>query len=270
MNYKSLLQNIATAIMICTLPILAGCSTDSDTSLGTMEVRLHDAPGDYDEVNVYIERVEVNREEDPEGWITISEPEQAFNLIELANGAYEVLGEAQLEEGTYHQIRLVLGQTGHSVVIDSVEHDLFVPSGAQTGVKLEVNAEISEGIEYVLLLDFDAARSVVEAGQSPALDYLLQPVIKATNEAITGNIDGTISPAEAEPIVYALADGDTLSSTYADTTTGYFRLIGLEAGTYTVSIDPSNESYLQKDTTGVSVTLGQTNELGTIELSPAP
>lgn len=270
MDFKASLQNITTALMVCTLAIFVGCSTDSNPSMGTMEVRLHDAPGDYDEVNVFIERVEVNREGDPEGWITISEPGQAFNLIELSNGAYEVLGEAQLEAGTYHQIRLILGDEGHSVVIDSVEHDLFIPSGAQTGVKLQVDAEISEGIEYVLLLDFDAGRSVVEAGQSQALDYLLKPVIKATNEAITGNIDGTIVPADAEPIVYALADGDTLSSTYADTTTGYFRLIGLEEGSYTISIDPSNTDFLEKDTTGVSVTLGQTNELGTIELSPAP
>lgn len=261
-----------TAALLAGFGLLAvGCGdsgTGSDTQAGSFEVRLHDAPASYDAVNVFIERVEVNRQEDPEGWITISEPQKTFDLIGLTNGAYAVLGDTTLEAGTYHQIRLILSQDGHSVVFEGQEHDMFVPSGVQTGVKLEVNAEISEDIQYVLLLDFDASRSVVEAGQqNQQLEYLLTPVITATNQAITGNIEGTISPADAEPVVYAIVNSDTLASTYADTTNGYFKLIGLEEGTYNVTINPTNTNSNDSTLTGVSVTVDQTTDVGTIDLN---
>ncbi|MDX1637585.1 MAG: DUF4382 domain-containing protein [Balneolaceae bacterium] len=244
--------------------------TGADSNLGTLEVRLHDAPASYDAVNVYVERVEINREESDEGWMTISEPRQTYNLLELTNGAYAVLGDTTLEAGTYNQIRLILSSDGHSVVIDGQEKSMKVPSGSNTGIKLNVNAEIEEDLQYTLLLDFDASRSVVKRGRGQANpEYLLKPVISASNQAVTGNIDGTVSPAEAEPVVYALSNQDTLATTYADTTDGYFKLIGLEEGSYTVSIEPTNENYASTDTSGVTVTVGETSNLGTIELEQA-
>ncbi|MFH5885057.1 DUF4382 domain-containing protein [Halalkalibaculum sp. DA3122] len=253
--------------------LISGCDesgTSTNSGMGTLEVRMHDAPASYDEVNVFVERVEINREEDSEGWMTISEPQQTYNLLELTNGAYTVLGDTTLETGTYHQIRLILNSDGHSVVVDGEEKSMFVPSGAQTGIKLNVDAEIEEDLEYVLLLDFDASRSVVKRGQGQANpEYLLKPVINATNAAVTGNIDGTVTPVESEPVVYAIAGSDTLATTYADTTDGYFKLIGLEEGSYTVAFDPTNTDFSPEDTSGVEVTVGETNELGTIELEQA-
>jgi hypothetical protein len=154
------------------------------------------------------------------------------------------------------------------VVIDGEEHDMFVPSGEQTGIKLNVNAEIEPNITYTLLLDFDAARSVVKRGnQQAGEEYLLKPVIKATNQAVTGNIAGAVDPVESYPFVYAIAGEDTLSSTKADTSNGEFQLIGLEEGTYTVSVDPTDESYGSENVNDVEVTVGETTELDTINLS---
>ncbi|MDR8390297.1 DUF4382 domain-containing protein [Aliifodinibius sp. S!AR15-10] len=265
------LQHYLIVLLLGVGLLAAGCNNSgSDVGMGTLEVRMHDAPANYDAVNVFVERVEINAEQDTAGWMTISEPQQSYNLLELTNGAYTVLGDTTLEAGTYNQIRLILSREGHSVVVDGEEKSMFVPSGAQTGIKLNVNAEIQEDITYTLLLDFDASRSVVKRGNGQANPgYLLKPVIHASNQAVTGNIDGTVSPVDAEPVVYAIADSDTLASTYADTTDGYFKLIGLEEGSYTVSINPTNEDYSIKDTTDVGVTVGETNELGTIELEQA-
>ncbi|MFO7799119.1 DUF4382 domain-containing protein [Rhodohalobacter sp.] len=266
------LLSISFAALIGMSLLIVGCEdttigTDADGT-GTLEVLLHDAPANYEEVNVFIERVEVNNGETEGGWETISTPEQSYDLLELVNGAMEVLGSAELEAGTYEQIRLILSSDGHSVVVDGTEHDMFVPSGEQTGIKLNVNAEIEPGITYTLLLDFDAARSVVERGnEQSGIQYLLKPVISASNEAVTGNISGTIEPVDAQPFIYAIADSDTLSSTKADTSDGTFMLVGLEEGTYTVSVDPTNDAYQTSDTTGVEVTVGDTNEIGTVTLS---
>lgn len=259
--------------ILCMLAVVVftGCSggTGSEGGVGTMTVEMTDAPIDSaDAVNVSIERVEVNNQEDSEGWIALNEVNETYNLLELVNGATTVLGSKGLEAGTYNQIRLILAQDGHSVVIDGEEYAMMVPSGAQTGVKLNINAEIEPDIEYVILLDFDASRSVVKAGQNnPAVQYLLKPVIKATNKAVTGSIGGSVNPAEAQPVVYAIAGSDTLASTIADTSNGDFKLIGLEEGNYSVSIDARKETHQDTTIEEVSVTVGETADLGTVELS---
>lgn len=274
---KNMLHNklfsIPFVLFLAITVLFVGCdSTGSDGSLGTMTVEMTDAPIDSaDAVNVFIERLEV-QSQDAEGeeaeWVVLSEPQQSYDLLELVNGATEVIGTRELEPGTYDQIRLILSQNDNSVVVDGTEHAMKVPSGPQTGVKLNINAEIQPDIEYVLLLDFDASRSVVAAGQpGNPVKYLLKPVITATEKAITGNIAGTVAPAESRPVVYAIAGTDTLASTIADTTSGDFRLIGLEEGIYDVSVDPRNENYQPATVEGVEVEVEKTNDIGTVELS---
>ncbi|WP_069130151.1 sigma-70 family RNA polymerase sigma factor [Rhodohalobacter halophilus] len=128
-------------------------------------------------------------------------------------------------------------------------------------------AEINEGIVYTLLLDFDALRSVHKTGQSPAIDYILKPVIRASNEALTGNIEGVVNPVEARAAVFAIAGEDTLSSTYADEESGYFMLVGLEEGSYNVSVNPREEGYEETIIEDVSVTVGESTDLETVELN---
>lgn len=243
-----------------------GCSTDSSPSTGTLEVKLHDAPADYDEVNIFIERVEVNNTTGDQGWKTISEPNQSYNLLELTNGVFETIAYAELEAGTYPQIRLVVSRDANTVVIDGESHGLFVPSGAETGVKLNVYAEIREGIVYTLLLDFDALRSVVKTGQSATPGYILKPVIRATNEATSGNIAGVVTPVDARAVVYAIAGVDTVSTTFADLDHGEFLLVGLEEGEYEVSVEPREEGYEGIRFGENSVAVNETTDVGTIEL----
>lgn len=273
---KNLLQkrisSISLMLILAFSVFVTGCDMGSDAGSGTMTVEMTDAPIDSaDAVNVNIERVEVNRTGNPDGWITLNETQETYDLLNLSNGATAVIGSAALEAGTYPQIRLILAEQGHTVEINDKVYDMTVPSGAQTGIKLNINAEIEEDIEYVVLLDFDASRSVVQAGSSEEVPYLLKPVIKAKEKAITGNIEGTVDPATAEPVVYAIdnsgTEADTLASTVANTEDGYFKLIGLEEGSYQVSIDPRNDDYVIENIEDVSVTVEQTNSLGTIQVS---
>ncbi|HKK46809.1 MAG TPA: DUF4382 domain-containing protein [Balneolaceae bacterium] len=264
------LLSIPFAILAVLSLLFTGCGTGSNTGMGSMELRMYDAPIDSaSAVNVKIDKVEINRTGSANGWDVISTPNKMYNLLDLANGAYAVLGDTTLEAGTYPQIRLVLSQDSNNVVVNGKTYGLTIPSGSQTGIKLDVNAKIEKDINYVLLLDFDAARSVVQAGGqgSSQSKYLLKPVIRAKNKATTGNIGGIVNPTDAKAVVYAIANSDTLASTVADTTDGTFKLVGLDEGDYAVSIDPRNDNYQSKDSTGVHVTLGETNDLGTITLS---
>ena len=241
-----------------------GCGTGSDAGTGTMQVKMHDNPGDYDEVNISVERVEVNRSEGDEGWQTISEPNETYNILELINGEFEVLADAELETGIYQQIRLILSDN-NTVVVDGETFNMTVPSGAETGLKLNINAEITEGIVYVLLLDFDADRSVRALGAADG--YNLVPVVRATAEAITGNISGTISPAEARAMITAEAGDEIVSTTYADEETGEFTLVGLEDDSYTITVEPREDGYESEERDNVEVMIGEVTNLGEIVLS---
>lgn len=243
---------------------------------GTMKVMLHDNPGHYQEVWVDIQRVEVNNRLDAgSGWVVISEPQERYNLLELINGAQEVLGEAELEAGLYRQIRLILGDD-NTIVVNDETYDLQTPSAQMTGLKLNINAEILEGSEYTLHLDFDVARSIVKKGHmhgqnqdSGSYSYLLKPVIRAYAQTETGMIAGVVEPADSNPWIYAIAGEDTVTSTRGEENTGEFRLLGLPGDIYSVSVVPAAEGYeegYEVVIDNVEVSAGEVTDLGTITL----
>src|SRR5690606_16018689 len=125
-----------------------------------------------------------------------------------------------------------------------------------------VNAVLTEGITYKVLLDFDVARSVVEKGNGT---YSLKPVIRAITNPMDGAISGVIDPPAATPAIYAIAGIDTVGSAYTDDG-GRFLLRGLAPGAYTVSVSP-NEEYTPKTFENVQVTVGSITDLGTVSLA---
>ncbi len=232
---------------------------------GNLQVKLTDSPARYDSVMIDIQKVEVQNVDSTNGWTTVNDSSMTVNLLDLTNGAYKILGEKQLGTGTYSQIRLVLG-SGNYVVKNGQRYSLAVPSGQQSGIKINVDAKIEPEMTYTLLLDFDSNRSIVTTGNSNN-PYILKPVIHAANEATSGSISGIIQPAEAKPVIYGISNSDTLATALSDTTSGVFKIIGLNAGTYTLSIIPADTTMYQ-DTTlaNVNVSTGETRQLGTITL----
>lgn len=263
------------------LSIGTSSSTGSSSGTGSMEVLLHDNPADYDELWIDVQRVEVNNVQDPDtGWVAISEPQQRYNLLELVNGAQEFLGEAELDEGTYRQIRLILGDD-NELVVNGEAYPLKTPSAQNSGLKLNIDAEIQEGMSYTLHIDFDASRSIVVRGNGRdqgngngngngngfASPYLLKPVLRAYTEMEAGTVSGVVVPAETNPWIYAIAEEDTLSSTRAEENTGEFRLMGLPENTYTISVEPAEDDYEPLEIPDVEVTAGEDTDLGEIELT---
>jgi hypothetical protein len=103
-------------------------------------------------------------------------------------------------------MRLYLGDTPDDVenilggahpspnyVIDNDDdiHELKVPSGYQSGIKLVREFEIVAGLTVDLVLDFDASASVVKAGKSGK--YLLKPTIKVIDTVNNAILNGTVS-----------------------------------------------------------------------------
>ena len=189
--------------------LITGCDnvtdSDADTDSGTLEIRMqyadasetakiseydiedrynanNNGPVDIDNIeaiNIFVTRVEINNTTTDGGWQVVAEPEASFNLFDLTDGVFEVLGDTELEEGLYPQIRLVLADE-NSIVLGGEEYGLFVPSGEQTGLKINANLEIIAGEEHVLTLDFETAK-IIRTGPPNSPQYLLTPVIRVAN-----------------------------------------------------------------------------------------
>jgi hypothetical protein len=185
-------------LMVFASMLIAGCSGGGGGSssggggTGTLALSLTDSSTDeYKGVFVTVKDVQVHLggpESKPGSWKSANMPIKplTIDLLELTNGVREDLGLATLDADNYTQMRLILDEdipAGHPyanyVVTNDpqpVVHELKVPSGYKTGVKIVQGFEIETGKITELTLDFDALRSVVRAGNSG--QWLLKPTIK--------------------------------------------------------------------------------------------
>ncbi|WP_430809436.1 MULTISPECIES: DUF4382 domain-containing protein [unclassified Carboxylicivirga] len=251
-------------IALVALATLAGACSDSNDEQARFSIRLTDAPGDYQEVLIDVQEVQINvSSEDSEGgWQTLESTQSGvYNLLDFTNGMDTLLVDEYLPAGKISQMRLVLGDN-NQVKIDDVYYDLATPSAQQSGLKFNIHADLSAGITYKLWIDFDAGRSIVKKGNG---GYSLKPVIRTYTEATSGAIKGVVLPVEAKPYVMAIsAESDTIG-TYADVESGFYLLSGLEAGTYKVKFEPSAE-YAEKEIEGVAVQNGLVTEVEAVTL----
>jgi len=255
-------KNLFFALAAGAVLSLTSCKKDGEGT-ARLQVRLTDAPGDYQAVHVDIKGIEINSGEGETGWVALQSVRPgAYDLLKLTGGLDTLLATEELPAGRISQIRLILGEN-NTVKTGNQVYALKTPSAQQSGLKLKVNATLTEGITYTILLDFDAARSVVSAGNSGGFN--LKPVIRSVAEAQSGAIKGSVSPALAAPAVFAIAGTDTVSTAYADAA-GSFLLRGVKPGTYKVVIQPK-EGYQDHATKNVSVTLGNVTTLAPVALT---
>ncbi|EJF08048.1 DUF4382 domain-containing protein [Pontibacter sp. BAB1700] len=243
----------------------SSCDSETDSN-GTarMEVRMTDAPGDYEEVNVDIRSVQIHKEntDSESGWLTLDEINPGvYNLLDFANGRDTLLASANLPAGTISQIRLVLGDNNSVKLKNGTVVDLKTPSGQTSGLKLQLNADLREDVTYVVLLDFDAAKSVVARGNG---QYNLKPVIRTVTQAIAGAIQGRVTPAELKPGIYVISAANDTIGGFANEN-GDFLIKGVRAGTYTVKFYTENDEH-NKTVENVTVAQDQVKSIGTIDL----
>ncbi len=216
-------------------------SDDSTTSDATVSFNLTDAPIDDPSITgvfVNIQEIEYRLGEGDGDWRTVEDydPDNAdnpYNLLELTNGTVKALGEFAIPSGNYAgmQIRLILAGADRQsqgkptnpgsfinkdddAAFGDADEPLFVPSGAQTGVKLNApEFTVPENGEVTITADFDARRSVRVTGRG----YLMQPTIRLIVDAQAGSIEGTLSGISADSSYTVLAyENDAYTETEAD------------------------------------------------------
>lgn len=253
--------------MLCLAGVLsgamAGCNNDATSPTAgeaTLRMWLTDKTAAYDAVNITFTEISAHIDSQ---WIVLNDQTQTVNLLDWNNGKTLLLGQADIEAGTYTQIRLKIAAA--EVVWNGQSYPMDVPSGAQSGLKLLTKFEIAAGSTYDIVLDFDAERSVVTTGppQNPK-GFKLKPTIRAMAMAFTGPISGRVANPAALPVAVAVAGNDTITASAVDPVSGDFRLAFLPPMAYVVSItDTLGRAFSKPD---APVNAGQDYALGSITL----
>jgi hypothetical protein len=169
-------------LAVLSLAVLLGACDDSSTDLagdGQVRVMLTDAPSDYlDVAEVCISQVylqgsaesEEDEEEEDEGnnggrtvlWDKQDGPAQCFDLLELQGVSAEI-AETDVPAGTYHQLRFIVESATVTLAEgytfsdgESTTMDLQVPSGAQSGIKVNLLEPVQVEDQTVVEVTVDA------------------------------------------------------------------------------------------------------------------
>jgi hypothetical protein len=273
------------ALLVFTMALMSlsffSCNDTEDQSnnQGTsrLMVKMVDAPGDYDEVNVEVLDVMIKGSSDSgdNGWISVGDKTQVgegkiYDLLKLTGGANIMVTDSLIPSGTLGQIRLVLGDE-NTVVVDGASFALTTPSAQQSGLKLQVNQTLTSGTTYEFLLDFDVDKSIVTTGSSK---YILKPVIRVSTMEASGVIKGVVSPAVDYQVLASVQQGEKIFSAYVkiddkdgDATDGdgAFQINGIPSGTYTLTLTPDPISGKAPIVlANVVVANGQTTNVGNV------
>jgi len=258
------------------------CNDDKESNTARVQLKLIDAEGDYEQVNVEIIDIQYNSSEDEEGWKSFT-PEGGYpiniDLTQLIAGNSLLLTDEIIPSGMLKQIRLVLSDNNSIVIEGVVEHvRLYTPSAQQSGLKLKLDTELEPGFSYTFILDWDVQRSIVKAGNSGR--YNLKPVIRVNTEVNSGSISGKVigevqednvdGPVALEGIVVRVfkanaVEGDEHVAVTSTNVNGEFLFQGLDAGDYKITIE--DNSYIKYESLeSINVSVGVISDTGTIEL----
>ncbi|MBO9674129.1 MAG: DUF4382 domain-containing protein [Sphingobacteriaceae bacterium] len=258
------IRSLLAVLVLAGVLAFNGCKKN-DSAQGTpkVQIKMTDAPGNFDKINLSVKEVVLVSGGKP---YVFAASAGIFDILDFRIGTSNpdiLVASGEMPEGEITEIRLVLNETGNTIVVNGIQQELKTPSAQTSGwkVKLTANPSLVEGVNYTLLLDFDAAKSIVSTGNGK---YLLKPVVRGVTAATTGLISGTVLPLASHPEVLVIAGTDTVG-TVADPLTGKFTVGGLASGTYNVKFAPL-AGYKDSTITAVKVALGQNTVLGTITL----
>jgi hypothetical protein len=192
---------IAVTLLTATL---AACGGGGDTppqdATGRLNLALTDAPVDGASAAIIVFTGLELQPANGQRVVFDFDSERHIDLLAFQNGAtVDLLRDAQVPAGDYRWMRLkVLAernlQDGSRIEFADTSGNtfpLYVPSGAESGLKLNRPFRVAAGGVTRLVADFDLRKSVIApAGQEP--NYVLKPVLRLMDELETGTLAGTV------------------------------------------------------------------------------
>ena len=223
MKTNKFFLGIASAVIAIVL-VFSACTKSGVNENGAVAVFLTDGPGDFDAVNIDIQKVEVKVDKDEKNkrdenrnrldddkddhlkrkddfgeWIDLGFASKIIDVLSLRNGIETQLGTANIDAGTVRKIRITLG-TKNSVVKAGVTYDLLLDSQTSNFLYVKLfddHRERGNRNDVKVWVDFDIASSIVEANGK----FYLKPVLRPFCNAHFGEIEGKILPSNKEGFV---------------------------------------------------------------------
>jgi hypothetical protein len=250
------------------------------------------AHGSYDpasKLDIYINSLSIrssSSENDEAGWISIPlDSSEPIDLLSFKSGDfYNIAGSGAIPDGVYSELRLVLDPEQAAVMTlkDGSVHQLKVPSGSESGIKIKGDIIIDGEQDNIYVMKFDLERSIIRIGADavddrgnpgrgqPPIDppglgrlqdsntptYLLQPVVQLVRERESGGISGESPNGNLVCVYQDIAEADEEPSCESAIATGRvkngrYHLPFLPQGVYDMRIFDSNGNY--EDVLGVNV-----------------
>lgn len=211
------------------LPIAACDVGTGANGPGTLSLLLTDAPGDFQNAWVTLERVELVG--GGEGAVVLRDEAVTTDLLTLQNDVAVLVDDLVIPEGLYSQLRFVVsggcivveGDSGEPKVYassgyaglagseddacESPDGNLQMPSFSQSGIKVNLpgGAIAVAGDHHIILVDFDVAQSFGrQAGNSG--QWVMHPVIRA--DAVYGAVTVALTLADTVTLPEVDPDGE--------------------------------------------------------------
>ena len=164
-----------TVIIFCILFFIAGCKRGANS--GCLQIEMTDIPPDsvYEHVYIDLQRISINYDGAQSGtWMDLPTKQGVYDLLELQNDiTVAITSKTWVPIGRINQIRFILGDN-NTVVVRGVSHYMKVPSAYTSGIKILVNYTVGRNHNLIIVLDFDAQKSIHIKGNG---DYSMEPVI---------------------------------------------------------------------------------------------
>ena len=252
--------------LLASLLLFAACTRNDDIP-GKLVLKVTDDPfkiSYVDSATITITKIEIRQAgqhrkinrftgyerdtTDHNPYIVLSEDTITLNLLDLRNGLTQELLSLEIPQGTYDLIRLYVADAGMKIRDHKSPFHCKVPGGTQTGIKIFIRPPlvVEGGLTSELLLDFDLSRSFVMLGDlrhhMGVNGFIFKPVIRAINASTAGRVEGVVTDISKVRLENAQVwlEQDTVISTAFTGPDGYYAMIGIPAGTYSVYATKEN------------------------------
>ncbi|MDH4047091.1 MAG: DUF4382 domain-containing protein [Gammaproteobacteria bacterium] len=223
--------------MLVVTIVLAGCSggsPGSESGSGLISLGVSDAPV-QNARQVCVEFTEAEfKKSDSASQVFVFDPPAKVDLLSYQGmNAAPLLTNEKLEAGAYQWVRLAVdaaqganggagagmndtecvGDGSYIITESGAVHGLYIPSSAQSGLKLNRGFTMPAGGSADFVAEFDLMKSVhAPKGLDP--DYIMRPTIRLLDRAETGSIAGEVSAllatqTDCMPAVYLYNAGES-------------------------------------------------------------
>ncbi|MCP5162207.1 MAG: DUF4382 domain-containing protein [Hahellaceae bacterium] len=178
----------------------SGAATTNTATAGTgkFSLAVTDAPIDSaDHVVVQFTGVEIKPKDGAAKTFTFAQPKSIDLLKQQGGNSAPLLTDESLAAGEYESIRLAVksveGEQDTYIVVSGAEHEMEVPSGSTSGLKLNASDDnpitVPADGAASFTIDFDLRHSIVHTGNDK---YKLKPVLRLINNTGSATVKGTV------------------------------------------------------------------------------